>query len=105
MLACVGISYHFYGWDHVWQKVFLKFGSGSRVTTTKHGVQLCFGLVLEKRHSAVDFSGGVLQEASKSGKLDEALELLRQEQQEVVEAAPKAGLGWLMSRYSSRDLL
>ena len=33
--------------------------------------------------------GGVLQEASKSGKLDEALELLRQEQHEVVQAAPQ----------------
>lgn len=35
--------------------------------------------------------GGVLQEASKSGKLDEALELLRQEKEEVVQAAPEAG--------------
>ena len=34
--------------------------------------------------------GGVLQEASKSGKLDEALELLRQEKEEVVQAAPEA---------------
>lgn len=33
--------------------------------------------------------GGVLQEASKSGKLDEALELLRQEQHEVMQAAPQ----------------
>jgi len=33
--------------------------------------------------------GGVLQEASKSGKLDEALELLRQEQNEVMQAAPQ----------------
>ena len=33
----------------------------------------------------------MLQEASKSGKLDEALELLRQEKEEVVQAAPEAG--------------
>ena len=33
--------------------------------------------------------GGVLQEASQSGKLDEALELLKQEQQEVMRAAPE----------------
>ena len=32
----------------------------------------------------------MLQEASKSGKLDEALELLRQEKEEVVQAAPEA---------------
>lgn len=31
----------------------------------------------------------MLQEASKSGKLDEALELLRQEQHEVMQAAPQ----------------
>lgn len=31
----------------------------------------------------------MLQEASQSGKLDEALELLKQEQQEVIRAAPE----------------
>ena len=48
--------------------------------------------------------GGVLQEASKSGKLDEALELLRQEQNEVMQAAPQEqkwmGQFWRKRRWS-----
>lgn len=44
---------------------------------------------------------GVLQEASKSGKLDEALELLRQEQHEVVQAAPQDDMDAVRNNLSS----
>jgi len=44
---------------------------------------------------------GVLQEASKSGKLDEALELLRQEQHEVMQAAPQDEMDAVRNNLSS----
>lgn len=44
---------------------------------------------------------GVLQEASKSGKLDEALELLRQEKEEVVQAAPEDEMEAVRNNLSS----